>query len=78
MKDEIIHVGAAPDGAILEFPFSACYFMKVCNPYSGVGGVVELLRGAYFTYADLEKRGVGQYCKIVYKNLDALYREDKE
>lgn len=76
--NEIIHVSAAPDGAILKFPFSACYFMKVCNPYTGVGGVVELLRGAYFTYADLEKRGVGQYCKVIHKNLDALYYEDEE
>lgn len=76
--NEIIHVSAAPDGAILEFPFSACYFMKVCNPYTGVGGVVELLRGAYFTYADLEKRGVGQYCKVIHKDLDALYYEDEE
>jgi hypothetical protein len=76
--DEIIHVGAAPDGAILEFPFSACYFMKVCSPYTGVGGVVELFHGAYFTYADLEKRGLGQYCKVLYKNLNALYYEDEE
>lgn len=76
--NEIIHVSAAPDGAILEFPFSTCYFMKVCNPYTGVGGVVELFYGAYFTYADLEKRGVGQYCKVIHKDLDALYYEDEE
>lgn len=75
---EVIHVSAAPDGAILEFPFSACYFMKVCNPYTGVGGVVELLRGAYLTYADLEKCGVGQYCKVLHRDLDALYYEDEE
>ena len=76
--NKIIHVSAALDGEILEFPNSACYFMKVSNPYTGAGGVVELVEGAYYTYADLEKRGVGQYCKVLYKNLDALYWEDEE
>lgn len=76
--NELIPVSAAPDGAILEFPHSACYFMKVHNPYTGAGAVVELLYGAYYTYADLEQRGVGQYCKVIYKNLDALYFEDEE
>ena len=76
--NELIPVNDAPDGAILEFPFSACYFMKVSNPYTGVGGVIELVEGAYYTYADLEKRGVGQYCKVIYKNLDDLYFEDEE
>ena len=52
--------------------------MKVSNPYTGVGGVVELVEGAYYTYADLEQRGVGKYCKVIYKNLDALYFEDEE
>lgn len=41
--NEIIHVSAAPDGAILEIPFCSRYFMKVCNPHTGVGGVIELL-----------------------------------
>ncbi len=76
--NEIIHVSAAPDGAILEFPFSICHFMKVCNPYTGIGGVVELLRGVYLTYADLEKCGMGQYCRVVCENLDALYYEDED
>ena len=76
--NKIIHVSAALDGEILEFPNSACYFMKVSNPYTGVGGVIELVEGAYYTYADLEKRGGGQYCKVIYKNLDALYFEDEE
>ena len=76
--NELIHVSAALDGEILEVPHSACYFMKVSNPYTGVGGVVELVEGAYYTYADLEQRGVGKYCKVIYKNLDALYFEDEE
>ena len=71
--NEIIHVSTAPDGAILEFPFSACHFMKVCNPYTGIGGAVDLSHGAYFTYDDLEKRGVGQYCRVVCGDLDDLY-----
>jgi hypothetical protein len=70
--DEIIHVSAAPDGAILEIPFCSRYFMKICNPHTGVGGVIELLYGTYLTYADLEKRWGTQYCKVLYKNLDEL------
>ena len=76
--NELIHVSAALDGEILEFPHSACYFMKVSNPYTGVGGVVELVEGAYYTYADLEQRGVGKYCKVIYKKLNDLYFEDEE
>jgi hypothetical protein len=71
--NEIIHVSAAPDGSILEIPFSSRRFMKVCNPHTGVGGVIELLYGTYLTYADLEKRWGSQYCKVLYKNLDELY-----
>lgn len=76
--NELIHVNDAPDGAILEFPHSACYFMKVSNPVTGAGAVVELLCGEYYTYADLKQRVVGQYCKVIYKNLDDLYFEDEE
>ena len=76
--NELIPVNDAPDGAILEFPYSACYFMKVSNPCTGAGAVVDLFYGTYYTYADLKQRGVGQYCKVIYKNLDALYWEDEE
>ena len=51
--DDIVHIGSVKDGSIVMFPFSAYYFMKVCNPSTGVGGVVELFHGAYLTYDDL-------------------------
>lgn len=74
---EVIHVGSAPDGSIVTFPSSAYYFMKICNPYTGVGGVVELFHGTHLTYADLEKRELGVYCRVCYASLDELIRENE-
>jgi hypothetical protein len=69
MIDEIIHIGSAPDGSIVMFPFSAYFFMKICNPYTGIGGVVELFHGTHLTYDDLDKRGLGVYCKVMYHDI---------
>lgn len=69
INDDIVHIGSVKDGSIVMFPFSAYYFMKVCNPSTGVGGVVELFHGAYLTYDDLEKRELGVYCRVYYDNL---------
>ena len=77
---EIIHVGSAPDGSIVMFPFSAYFFMKICNPYTGIGGVVELFHGTHLTYNDLDKRGLGVYCKVMYDDIadffDTISEED--
>lgn len=76
---EIIHASSAPDGSVLMFPFSACYFLKVCDPYTGKGGVVELFKGAYYSIPEgLEKRGLGVYCKVTHKDIDALYGINEE
>lgn len=69
MTNELIHVGSARDGSIVMFPFSAYFFMKICNPYTGVGGVVELFHGTHLTYNDLDKRGLGVYCKVMYDDI---------
>jgi hypothetical protein len=69
MSNEVIHVGSAPDGSIVMFPFSAYFFMKICNPYTGIGGVVELFHGTHLTYDDLDKRGLGVYCKVMYDDI---------
>ncbi len=69
MIDEIIHIGSAPDGSIVMFPFSAYFFMKICNPYPVIGGVVELFHGTHLTYDDLDKRGLGVYCKVMYHDI---------
>ena len=78
MTNEIVHIGSVKDGSIVMFPSSAYYFMKVCNPSTGIGGVVELFHGAYLTYNDLEKRELGVCCQVFYDSLDELFRKDEE
>lgn len=78
MDKELVYISTVKDGSIVMFPNSAYYFMKICNPYTGIGGVVELFHGAYLTYDDLEKRELGVYCRVYYDNLDKLFRKDEE
>lgn len=73
----LIHFGFAPDGAIIEFPHSAYVYMKVCS-VDGIGAVVRLSGGLYLTKADLNKRDLGEYCRVIAKNLDEYYREENE
>lgn len=73
------HVSSVKDGSIIFFPHSACYWIKVCNPMTGIGGVVELYSGKYYPVSALDNVGLGIYCSIVAKNLDTLYfGEDNE
>ena len=71
--DKIINVKDAPNGAILWFPFSANHYMKVSNPYTGEGAIVDITNGALYSYDDLDKRGIGHYCQAVYEDLNELY-----
>ena len=73
MTDEIIHVGAARDGSIVMFPFSDKYWLKVCNPKSGVGGIVDITNGAYYPVSEIESLGKGNYCKCVYDDLEDFF-----
>jgi hypothetical protein len=70
---DIIHVGAAQDGSVLQFPFSAKYWLKVCNPFTGVGGIVDLTKGAYYSVSEIERLGLGLYCKQVYRDLNECF-----
>ena len=71
-SNELIHIGAAKDGSVVMFPFSAYYWIKVCNPTTGIGGVVNL-GGAYYPVSELEARGLGLYCKQIFNDLDECY-----
>lgn len=71
------HVSSIKDGAIIAFPHSACYYMKVCDR-NGKGGVVRLFRGEYIAVSDLDREGLGTQAKIVADDIDKLYTEDNE
>ena len=71
--NDIIHVGSASDGSIVMFPFSARYWLKVCNPNTGVGGIVDLAKGAYYPMGEIERLGMGLYCQQVYADLNELF-----
>lgn len=72
----IEHFGSVKDGAIIQFPFSAYYFMKVCSR-DGVGAVVNLFTGELLFNQHLEQDKLGHYCKVVADSLDEFVREDE-
>jgi hypothetical protein len=74
---EIVHYASVQDGAVVQFPFSAYYFMKVCTR-RGEGGVVNLWTGELLTKSDLETDGLGVYCKVISDSLDKFITEGEE
>lgn len=74
---EIVHYASVKDGAVVQFPFSAYYFMKVCTR-RGEGGVVNLWTGELLTKTDLETDGLGVYCKVISDSLDKFVTESEE
>lgn len=74
---EIVHYASVKDGAIVQFPFSAYYFLKVCTR-RGEGGVVNLWTGELLTKSDLETDGLGVYCKVISDSLDKFVTEGEE
>ena len=72
--DEIIHVSSARDGSIIKFPsLPTKYWLKVCNPNTGVGGIVDLDRGAYYSISEIEKLGIGLYCNQIFRDLNECF-----
>lgn len=71
--NNLIHISAAKDGSIVMFPSSAYYWMKVCNPTTGIGGVVNLGKSTYYPVSELETQGIGLYCKQIFNDLDECY-----
>lgn len=74
---EIIHYASVKDGAVVQFPFSAYYFMKVCTR-DGHGAIVNLWTGELLFARELEADNLGHYCKVVADSLDEFVREDEE
>jgi len=71
------HIGNAWDGAIVQFPASARYFMKVCNAKDGTGGVVDIVKGQYIPTHDLDDYKLGSQVRIIAMNLEDFVT-DKE
>ena len=75
---EIIHVSAAQDGSVLQFPFSAKYWLKVCNPSTGIGGIVDLTNGAYYPVSEIERLEMGLYCQQIFQDLNECFYGESE
>lgn len=72
-----VHFASVKDGSVVQFPFSAYYFMKVCTRH-GEGAVVNLWTGELLTKTDLEVDGLGVYCNVVSDSLDHFIADDEE
>ena len=77
MTNEPIHYASVQDGAVVQFPFSAYYFMKVCTR-DGHGAVVNLWTGELLFARELEADNLGHYCKVITDSLDEFVREDEK
>lgn len=75
--NEITHFGSVKDGAIIQFPFSTYYFMKVCSR-DGIGAVVNLFTGELLNKTHLMQDNLGLYCKVVADNIENFLRENEE
>lgn len=74
---EIVHYASVKDGAIIQFPFSAYYFMKVCSR-DGIGAIVNLFTGELLNKNHLMQDNLGLYCKVVADNIESFLQEDEE
>lgn len=75
----LVHYASIQDGAIIEFPTSAYYYMKVCDR-DGKGGVVRLSTGEFLDRHQLEIDGLGVNCKVVASDIEKFFEdyEDEE
>jgi len=70
------HISSVQDGAIVCFPNSAYYFMKVCDR-NGIGGVVRLYSGLYIPIRDLTHYKFGLGVQVVADSLDEFLIGDE-
>ena len=71
------HIGNVWDGAIVRFPASARFFMKVCHKDSGAYGVVDISNGEYIYSKELDNRGFGMRVTVVAINLEDFVTEEE-
>ena len=62
------HFASVHDGAVVVFPHSFHYYMKVCTG-QGQGGVVDIATGRLYNKHEIEQWGYGTQCTVVAKNL---------
>lgn len=73
-----MHVGSVYDGAIIQFPNSTRYFMKVCNK-NGTGGVVDIFKGTYIATSDLPSYDFRESSAIIVaRNIEEFYSDFSE
>jgi len=71
------HIGHAWDGAIVRFPSSSDFWMKVCDK-DGCGGVVCLRNGLYIPTRKLTDSKLGTYVTICAMNLEDFCTDNDE
>lgn len=70
----MVHVGAAPDGSVVQFKNSALYFLKTSDSY-GSGGVVEIGTGWFIPVGKIwSDLGCEPYVGVIADSLDVFYR----
>lgn len=75
MTNEIVHYASVNNSAVVQFPSSAYYFMKV-YARDGHGAIVNLWTGELLFEQELERDNLGCYCKVVADSLDEFVREE--
>lgn len=69
------HIGMVIDGAIVQFPHSARYFMKVCDSHTGTGGVVDIFKVEFIPTNRLESYGLGMQVEILAETIDEFFQK---
>lgn len=64
-------------GAIVQFPSSARYFMRVAHHDEDKNGVIDIATGEYIPFSELNERRLGMEARIVAMNLEDFVT-DKE
>lgn len=64
------HISSVKDGAIVLLNGSARYWMKVCQRSTGLGGVVDIVKGEYIPIKELDKYGFGLAADVIADSLE--------
>ncbi len=73
---ELWHYHRVKNGAVVQFPTSACYFMKVSTD-GGYEAIINLYTGELLFDVELDRKKLGMLCTIVAQSLDDFSRENE-